>query len=38
MKKIELELDEQTLETGNLAHYQRTQALGYNLKLDNWRT
>jgi tRNA(fMet)-specific endonuclease VapC len=27
-----------TLVTGNLSHYQRVQALGYNLKLDNWRT
>ncbi|MBI3989429.1 MAG: type II toxin-antitoxin system VapC family toxin [candidate division NC10 bacterium] len=26
-----------TLVTGNLAHYQRIQALGYGLKLDNWR-
>jgi len=26
-----------TLVTGNLAHYQRIQALGYSLKLDNWR-
>ncbi|BAY92815.1 MULTISPECIES: PIN domain-containing protein [unclassified Tolypothrix] len=25
------------LVTGNLAHYQRIQALGYSLKLDNWR-
>ena len=24
--------------TGNMAHYQRIQALGYALKLDNWRT
>lgn len=23
--------------TGNLSHYQRIQALGYSLKLDNWR-
>ena len=27
-----------TLVTGNLAHYQNIQALGYGLKLDNWRT
>ena len=27
-----------TLVTGNLAHYQRIQVLGYGLKLDNWRT
>ncbi len=27
-----------TLVSGNLAHYQRIQALGYSLKLDNWRT
>lgn len=27
-----------TLVTGNLSHYQRIQALGYNLELDNWRT
>jgi tRNA(fMet)-specific endonuclease VapC len=26
-----------TLVTGNLAHYQRIQALGYSLTLDNWR-
>jgi predicted nucleic acid-binding protein len=26
-----------TLVTGNIAHYQRIQALGYNLSLDNWR-
>jgi len=26
-----------TLVTGNIVHYQRIQALGYNLKLDNWR-
>ncbi|WP_413175971.1 PIN domain-containing protein [Anabaena azotica] len=25
------------LVSGNLSHYQRIQALGYNLKLDNWR-
>jgi tRNA(fMet)-specific endonuclease VapC len=25
------------LVTGNVAHYQRIQALGYNLSLDNWR-
>ena len=27
-----------TLVTGNLSHYQRVQAKGYDLKLDNWRT
>jgi tRNA(fMet)-specific endonuclease VapC len=27
-----------TLVTGNQAHFQRVQALGYPLKLDNWRT
>lgn len=27
-----------TLVSGNLAHYQRIQALGYSLTLDNWRT
>ena len=27
-----------TLIIGNLSHYQRIQTLGYNLKLDNWRT
>ena len=27
-----------TLVTGNLSHYQRVQARGYDLKLDNWRT
>jgi tRNA(fMet)-specific endonuclease VapC len=27
-----------TLVTGNLSHYQRIQALGYSLQLDNWRT
>jgi tRNA(fMet)-specific endonuclease VapC len=27
-----------TLVTGNQSHYQRIQALGYGLKLDNWRT
>lgn len=27
-----------TLVSGNLSHYQRIQTLGYNLKLDNWRT
>ncbi|HEY9851835.1 MAG TPA: PIN domain-containing protein [Leptolyngbyaceae cyanobacterium] len=27
-----------TLVSGNLAHYQRIQGLGYGLKLDNWRT
>jgi tRNA(fMet)-specific endonuclease VapC len=26
-----------TLVTGNQAHYQRIQGLGYPLKLDNWR-
>lgn len=26
-----------TLVSGNLSHYQRIQAIGYNLKLDNWR-
>jgi len=26
-----------TLVTGNIAHYQRIQALGYALKLSNWR-
>ncbi|MBX9253763.1 PIN domain-containing protein [Desmonostoc muscorum CCALA 125] len=26
-----------TLVSGNLSHYQQIQALGYNLKLDNWR-
>lgn len=26
-----------TLVTGNTAHYQRLQELGYNLQLDNWR-
>jgi tRNA(fMet)-specific endonuclease VapC len=26
-----------TLVTGNEAHYRRIQALGYGLKLDNWR-
>jgi tRNA(fMet)-specific endonuclease VapC len=26
-----------TLVSGNLSHYQRIQALGYSLKLDNWR-
>ena len=25
------------LVTGNISHYQRIQALGYSLKLDNWR-
>jgi len=25
------------LTTGNLRHYQRIQALGYPLKLDNWK-
>jgi predicted nucleic acid-binding protein len=29
---------DQTLVTGNLSHYQRIQALGYPLRLDNWRT
>ncbi|WP_339384991.1 PIN domain-containing protein [Iningainema tapete] len=27
-----------TLVSGNLSHYQRIQALGYSLKLDNWRS
>lgn len=27
-----------TLVSGKLSNYQRIQALGYNLKLDNWRT
>ena len=27
-----------TLVTGNTAHYQRIQTLGYGLELDNWRT
>jgi tRNA(fMet)-specific endonuclease VapC len=27
-----------TLVTGNLAHYQRIQALSYKLRLDNWRS
>lgn len=26
------------LVTGNTAHYQRLQPLGYNLQLDNWRS
>lgn len=26
-----------TLVTGNTAHYERLQKLGYSLKLDNWR-
>jgi tRNA(fMet)-specific endonuclease VapC len=26
-----------TLVTGNVAHYQRIQTLGYKLSLDNWR-
>lgn len=26
-----------TLVTGNFSHYQRVQALGYRLRLDNWR-
>ncbi|HEX5732141.1 MAG TPA: hypothetical protein VF131_04830 [Blastocatellia bacterium] len=26
-----------TLVTGNTSHYQRIQALGYALKLDNWK-
>ena len=26
-----------TLTTGNVSHFQRIQALGYDLKLDNWR-
>jgi len=25
------------LTTGNLRHYQRIEALGYSLKLDNWK-
>lgn len=29
---------ELTLVTGNLAHFQRIRALGYELRLDNWRT
>ena len=28
---------ELTLVTGNTAHYERLQKLGYSLKLDNWR-
>ena len=27
-----------TLVTGNLAHYQRIQKMGYPLRLDNWRS
>ncbi len=27
-----------TLVTGNQSHYQRIQTLGYDLKLDNWRS
>ncbi len=27
-----------TLVTGNLVHYQRIQAVGYKLKLENWRS
>ncbi|QLE58119.1 PIN domain-containing protein [Nostoc sp. TCL26-01] len=27
-----------SLVSGNLAHYQRIQTLGYSLQLDNWRT
>jgi tRNA(fMet)-specific endonuclease VapC len=27
-----------TLVTGNLVHYRRIQALGYKLKLENWRS
>jgi tRNA(fMet)-specific endonuclease VapC len=27
-----------TLITGNKAHYQRIQALGYPLQIENWRT
>ena len=27
-----------TLVTGNLHHYQRIQTIGYDLRLDNWRT
>jgi tRNA(fMet)-specific endonuclease VapC len=30
--------DDFTLVSGNLAHYQRIQALGYKLKLENWIT
>ena len=26
-----------TLITGNTAHYERIQQLGYRLRLDNWR-
>ena len=26
-----------TLITGNISHYQRIQALGYTLKMDNWK-
>lgn len=26
------------LVTGNISHYQRIQALGYSLRLDNWRS
>jgi predicted nucleic acid-binding protein len=26
-----------SLATGNLSHYQRVQALNYQLKLENWR-
>ncbi len=28
---------QRVLVTGNMDHYQRIQALGYPLKLDNWR-
>jgi predicted nucleic acid-binding protein len=27
-----------TLVSGNVAHFQRIQALGYSLKLENWRS
>ena len=27
-----------TLVTGNLSHYQRIQLMGYDLRLDNWRS
>jgi tRNA(fMet)-specific endonuclease VapC len=27
-----------TLVTGNLSHYQRVKSLGYDLKLENWRS
>lgn len=29
--------EDMPLETGNTEHYQRIQALGYPLRLDNWR-